>query len=106
MRLATRTAVAGAVDTAVFLAQRPQLFKDARGRAIGTVAFGALWVALAGKTAMEGRPDNGTVALAGVLAAANGALLAVHLRRRIMSPRVFAGAALSATALADVLHRR
>ncbi len=46
------------------------------------------------------------VALAGAVVGANAAMLAVHLRHRINSPRVFAGAALSAAALADVLRRR
>jgi hypothetical protein len=104
--LATRAAVAGAVDTAVFLAQRPQLFREARGRALGSAAFGCLWLTLAARTALEDTPRNVTVGLAAAVAAGNAAMLAVHLRHRIMSPRVFAGAALSGVALADVLRRR
>jgi hypothetical protein len=104
--LATRAAVAGTLDIAVFLAQKPQLFREAPGRAVGSAAFGALWLTLAVRTALEETPDNATVAFAGALAAGNAAMLAVHLRHRIMSPRVFAGAALSAVALADVLRRR
>ncbi len=104
--LATRAAVAGTLDIAIFLAQRPQLFKEAPGRAVGSAAFGALWLTLATRTALEETPTTPTVAIAGAVAAGNAAMLAVHLRHRIVSPRVFAGAALSAVALADVLRRR
>lgn len=107
MQLTTRVAIAGAADTAVFLVQRPELFSSARGRALGSVAFGGLWVALAAKSAVDGEhSDNSTLGLASALAAANAAMLAVHLRHHIANPRVFAGAALSAVALADVLRRR
>jgi hypothetical protein len=107
MQVTTRVALAGAADTAVFLAQRPQLFRDARGRALGTVAFGGLWLALAASSFVQRpRPGTATLALAGTVAAGNAAMLAVHLRHRIISPRVFAGATLSAVALADVLRRR
>jgi hypothetical protein len=107
MQLTTRVALAGAADTFVFLAQRPQMFRDARGRALGSAAFGGLWLALAASSmAQRPRPGSTTVALAGAVAAGNAGMLAVHLRRRVASPRVFAGAALSAVALADVLRRR
>ncbi|MGH7721623.1 MAG: hypothetical protein ACRENL_02155 [Candidatus Dormibacteria bacterium] len=104
--VASGAALAGTVDTAVFLAQRPGLFRKAPGRAVGSAAFGALWLTLATRTALERTPATPTLALAAVVAAGNAAMLAVHLRHRIMSPRVFAGAALSAVALADVLRRR
>jgi hypothetical protein len=107
MQLTIPVALAGAADTAVFLVQRPQLFRDARGRALGSAAFAAVWLALAGSSAAQRpRPGTATVALAGTVAAGNAAMLAIHLRHRIASPRVFAGAALSAVALADVLRRR
>jgi uncharacterized lipoprotein YbaY len=107
MQLTTGVALAGAADTAVFLAQRPQMFRDARGRALGSSAFAALWLALAASSfAQRPRPGTATVALAGAVASGNAVMLAVHLRHRIASPRVFAGAALSAVALADVLRRR
>jgi hypothetical protein len=107
MQLTTPVALAGAADTAVFLVQRPQLFRDARGRALGSAAFAGLWLALATTSAVQRpRPSTATVALAGAVAAGNAAMLAVHLRHRIASPRVFAGAALSAVALTDVLRRR
>ena len=104
--LASRAAAAGTVDIVSFLARRPELFREARGRAIGSAAFGALWLALAAKSAFEETPDNATLALAAAVAAGNAAMVAVHVRHRIMSPRVFAGAALSAVALADVVRRR
>jgi hypothetical protein len=107
MQLTTSAAIAGAADTAAFLAQRRQLFRDAPGRAYGSAAFGALWVALAAASIAErSRASTATVALAGAVAAGNAATLAVHLRHRIASPRVFAGAALSAVALADAIRRR
>ncbi|HEX6539079.1 MAG TPA: hypothetical protein VF155_07865 [Candidatus Dormibacteraeota bacterium] len=40
------------------------------------------------------------MALSQVLLAGNGAMLAVHLRNKISSPRVFLGAGLSAAATA------
>jgi hypothetical protein len=107
MQLTTRVALAGAADTAVFLAQRPQMFREARGRAFGTAAFGGLWLALAASSlAQRPRPGRATLVLAEAVAAGNAVMLAVHLRHRVASPRVFAGAALSAVALADVLRRR
>lgn len=105
--LTTTAALSGATDTIVFLAQRPRLFRDAPGRALGSAAFAGAWLALAAASAIERpRPGATTVVLAGTVAAGNAAMLAIHLRHRIASPRVFAGAALSAVALADVLRRR
>lgn len=103
---ATAAAVGGTVDTAAFLAQNPSLFRSAPGRAYGSAGFAVLWATLAARSAMEGdhaRPQ--TAAIAGALVAANGAMLAVHLRHHITSPRVFAGAALSVVALGDTLRR-
>ena len=105
--LTTTAALAGASDTVVFIAQRPALFREAPGRAFGSAAFAGAWLALAAASAIERpRPGPATVALAGTVAAGNAAMLAIHLRHRVWSPRVFAGAALSAVALADVLRRR
>jgi hypothetical protein len=107
MQLTSRVALAGAADTAVLLAQRPQMFRDNRGRAMGSAAFGAVWLALALSSALQRpRPGTATVALASTVAAGNAAMLAIHLRHKVANPRVFAGAALSAVALADVLRRR
>jgi hypothetical protein len=107
VQITTPAALAGAADTAAFLAQRPQLFSEKRGRALGSVAFGGLWLALAVSSAVQRpRPGTATIALAGAVAAANAAMLAVHLRHRVASARVLADAGLSAAALADVLRRR
>ncbi len=107
MQLTTRAALAGAGDTALFLAQRGEMFRNARGRAFGSAAFGGLWLALAASSAAErGKPSNVTLGLAAAVVAANAAMLGVHLRHRIVGLRVFGGAALSAVALADVLRRR
>lgn len=106
MAVATAAALAGAADAGTFLASRRRLFREAPQRAWGTVAFSTLWLALAQRSAREAQSSAATVAIAGTLAAGNAAMLAVHLRHRIASPRVFAGAALSGVALADVLRRR
>lgn len=107
MQFTAPAALAGAADTFVFLAQRPRLFRESRGRALGSAGFGALWIGLAATSLAErDRPGAATVGLASTVAVANAAMLAVHLRHRIASPRVFAGAALSAVALADALRRR
>ena len=107
MQLTSRVALAGAADTAVFLAQRPQMFRDNRGRAIGSAAFGSLWLALAVSSAVQRpRPGTATTALAGAVAAGNAAMLAVHLRHKVANPRVFAGAALSAVSSPSSSARR
>lgn len=107
VNLAAPAALAGTADTAIFLAQRPELFAQAPGRAAGSVAFAALWTALTVSAATDGmRSSTRTTVLAAVVMAGNAAMLAVHLRANIATPRVFAGAALSAIALADVLRRR
>jgi hypothetical protein len=106
--LAFPAAVAGTVDAALFLLHRPALFRSAPGRAFGSVAFLALWMTLAARTAYEGndRPASPTLALSGAAFTGNLAMLAVHLRHRVAGPRVFVGAALSGVALADCLRRR
>ena len=104
--LATAAAVGGTVDPAAFLAQNPALFRTAPGRAYGSVGFALLWATLATRSIAEGDHASGwTVGFAAALVAANGAMLAVHLRHNITSPRVFAGAALSVVALGDTLRR-
>src|SRR5450631_4115669 len=82
MQLTSRVALAGAADTAVFLARRPEMFRDNRGRAVGSAAFGSLWLALAvSSAAQRPRPGTATTALAGAVAAGNAAMLAIHLRQ-------------------------
>ena len=93
-------ALAGAADTAYFLVRRPRLFREAPGRAAGSVVFLTGWLGLAAAAARGDRGRGVTTTLAGALLAGNAAMLAVHLRHRIANPRVFAGTALSAVALA------
>ena len=94
--------VAGAADTAVFLARRPRLFREAPGRAAGSSLFLGGWLAYsacAGRDAMRGRGGTDTGLIALTLLGANVAMLGVHLRHRIATPRVFLAAALNAVAL-------
>ena len=107
-------ALAGAADTGQFLVARRHLFRENRRRAGGTLAGVALWSALALSAARERRVrrrwlrrqragGRRTLALAGAVGAANGALLAIHLRSRPIGPRVFVGPALATVALASAL---
>lgn len=96
-------AIGGAADTAVFLATRPGLFLKSPARAGGSVGFLAAWVALAvsaARDAHSGRKSVATVAISQVLLAGNAAMLAVHLKNNVASPRVFLGAGLSVAAAA------
>jgi hypothetical protein len=106
--LAFPAAVAGGVDTAWFLLRRPSLFAAARGRALGSVAFLAVWATLAARSLDEGAGPaaRSTTALATAAFAGNVAMLAVHLRHRVAGPRVFLGTALSGAVFADCLRRR
>ncbi|MFI5313833.1 MAG: hypothetical protein ACHQ06_06725 [Candidatus Dormibacteria bacterium] len=104
--LACPAAVAGTADTALFLLRRPGLFRSAPGRAVGSVAFLGVWMALATRTAHESdKPTSSTLALSGAAFAGNLATLAVHLRHRVAGPRVFLGTALSCVAFADCVRR-
>ncbi|MFN2583064.1 MAG: hypothetical protein ABR498_10030 [Candidatus Dormibacteria bacterium] len=98
--LALAASLGGAADTALFLARRPQLFRQAPGRALGSVGFLAGWAALATGAARTSTGGGTLRALAGVVLAGNAAMLGVHLRHRVAGPRVFVGTALAAVALA------
>jgi len=107
LNLTLPAAVGGTADTVLFLVRRPALFREARGRALGSVGFALLWGALAMRAAMEPkrvRPE--TVGMAAALLGGNLAMLGVHLRHRIAGPRVFLGTGLAAVAFADTLRRR
>ena len=106
MALARPAALAGAADTAAFLAARPQLFRENPGRALGSVAILGLWLGNVRTASVGGRPGRAATALAATLAAANLGLLAAHLRARIATPRVFSGAVLSGIVLTETLRRR
>lgn len=105
--MTTLAAAAGAVDTALFMARRPGLFRTRPGRALTNLALLGAWTTLAVRSACgQGRGDAATRGLAASLCAANTAMLAVHLAHRIAKPRVFAGPAFSGFALAGLLRER
>lgn len=99
-------ATVGAADTAVFLARRPGMVRASPGRAAGSAAALALWLALARTAARDPRAGGHATALAATLLAGNAVVLGVHLRHRIAGPRVFVGVAASAAALAGALRGR
>lgn len=100
-------ALLGAADTAAFLARRRRLLEENPRRAAEIAASLGLWLGLAASAAREGeRCAAPTLALAGVVAAGNLALLGVHLRRGIAGPRVWLGAGLALAALGASLRRR
>jgi len=103
-RLTQVAALAGAVDTAAFLASRRQLFSDAPQRAYGSLAVLGLWVGIAAAARREAR--GLCVGLAAVNAAGQAAMLGVHLRHGIAGPRVWTGAALGGVALGGALASR
>ncbi len=105
MNVAVPAALAGAADTAAFLATRFETLRRQRGRMVGSMAMLWLWLAAAGM-AVRNRSDGRATGVAAGLALANAALLAAHLRARVASPRVIAGAALSGVVLADLMRRR
>jgi hypothetical protein len=107
VNLTYAAAVAGAADTSVFLARRRQLFRDAPGRAGGSVGFLALWLALAASARCdEGRSRRLTLTLAGINGAGQLAMLGVHLRHGIAGPRVWLGAALGGIAVGAAVAYR
>ena len=92
-------AVGGTADTAEFLLGRRHLFRENIGRASGTAAGLGLWSALALSAAIDRSTGRRTLGLAASVALANASLLAIHLRSRLVTPRVFLGPALAAVAL-------
>ncbi|GAC1338325.1 MAG: hypothetical protein NVSMB29_03970 [Candidatus Dormibacteria bacterium] len=97
----------GAVDTGAFLVRRPQLFREAPSRAWGSAAFLGAWLALAASASRDSdRASKATLSLAGVLGVGNAAMLAAHVRARVITPRVFVGAGLSGMALTGALLHR
>jgi hypothetical protein len=96
-------AIAGAVDTAVFLGRRRHLFTKAPGRAAGSVLGLMLWTGLATSAAAERHVGRRTLALASIVAAANAGLLVAHLRAGVIRPRALVGTTLAAVALATAV---
>jgi CHASE2 domain-containing sensor protein len=97
--------VGGTIDVAEFLATRSAMFTDAPGRAAGTVVGLALWLALLGvATARYARGErsgarSATLGLAGLVAAGNVGLTAIHLKVGVGGWRPFVGAVLGIFAL-------
>jgi hypothetical protein len=104
--------IAGTVDVAEFLATRSAMFTDAPGRAAGTVVGLALWVALLGVATTRytrgERPGTSpaTIGLAGLVAAGNVGLTAIHLKVGVGGLRPFVGGVLGILALILALASR
>jgi hypothetical protein len=104
--------LAGAADVAEFLATRPTMFTDAPGRAAGSAVGLVLWLgllAVATLRYMRGeRPGSRavTMGLAGLVAAGNVGLTAIHLKAGIGGLRPAVGGVLGVLALALALTSR
>lgn len=94
----TAVAVAGAADNIVFVVQRRALLRSKPGRVMGGVVGVGLWSGLAVASARSGPHSTPARSLAGAAVLLNGAVLALHLRARIVSPRVLAAGALAGAA--------
>jgi hypothetical protein len=102
--LTQAAALAGAADTASFLATRRHLFRTAPQRAAGSVAVLGLWLGIA--AASRRKAGRATLALASLNAAGQLAMLGVHLKHHIAGPRVWIGAALGGAALGGAIASR
>ncbi len=97
--------LAGTADVAEFLVTRAAMFREAPGRAAGSVLGLTLWVALLGvATARHLRGERRgsralTLGLAGLLAAGNVGLTAIHVKAGIGGLRSAVGGVLGVLAL-------
>lgn len=95
----------GAADVAEFLISRASMFADAPGRAVGSTVGLALWLGLLGAATMRyaraERPGlrAATVGLAGLVAAGNLGVTAIHMRAGIGGWRPAVGGVLGVLAL-------
>jgi hypothetical protein len=97
--------LAGTADVAEFLATRSTMFTDAPGRAAGSVVGLVAWAALLGMAAL--RYTRGerrgwratTIGLAGLVAAGNVGLAAVHAKAGVGGLRPIVGGVLGVIAL-------
>jgi len=98
--------LAGSADVAEFLATRSVMFTDAPGRAAGSVIGLLAWVALLGVATLRyaGGERRGaraaTLGLAGLVAAGNVGLTAIHAKAGVGGLRPIVGAVLGVLALA------
>jgi hypothetical protein len=104
--------LAGTADVAEFLATRTAMFSDAPSRAAGSVIGLALWVALLGVATtryMRGEQRgarSATLGLAGLVAAGNIGLTAIHLKAGVGGLRPVLGGVLGILALILALASR
>jgi hypothetical protein len=97
--------LAGAVDVAQFLMTRTAMFAEAPSRAAGSVVGLAFWLGLLGvasvRYARGDRPGSraATIGLAGLVAAGNVGLSAIHLKAGIGGLRPAVGGVLGVLAL-------
>jgi hypothetical protein len=108
----TVAALAGAADTAIFIATNPQTALKTGGRAGGSVAGLAVWVLLLAVSSRRWRgPDGRRLAAIGLLLAALAALdgvglAAIHLAAGVGGLRTVIGAAAGVVALSLALKAR
>ena len=101
--------LAGSADVAEFLATRSVMFTDAPGRAAGSVIGLLAWVALLGLATLRyARGERrgmraATIGLAGLVAAGNVGLTAIHVKAGVVGLRPIVGGALGVFALALAL---
>jgi hypothetical protein len=104
--------LAGAADVAEFLVTRSAMFTDAPGRAAGSAVGLAFWLGLLAVATLRyvrgERPGSRavTVGLAGLVAAGNVGLTAIHLKAGVGGLRPIVGAVLGVFALALALISR
>ena len=97
--------LAGTADVAEFLATRSTMFTDAPGRAAGSVVGLVAWAALlAMATLRYARGERRgwratTIGLAGLVAAGNVGLTAIHLKAGVGGVRPIVGGVLGVLAL-------
>ena len=98
--------LAGTADVAEFLATRSAMFTDAPGRAAGSVLGLVAWAALLGVATLRyARGERrgaraATLGLAGLVAAGNVGLTAIHLKAGVEGLRPIVGGVLGVLALA------
>ena len=97
--------LAGTADVAQFLATRGSMFTDAPGRAAGSVAGLVAWAALVGVATLRYSQGErrgaraATLGLAGLVAAGNVGLAAIHLKAGVGGLRPIVGGVLGVLAL-------
>ena len=97
--------LAGTIDVAEFLATRGAMFTDAPGRAAGSVLGLVAWAALLGVVTLRyARGERrgaraATLGLAGLVAAGNVGLTAIHLKAGVGGVRPMVGGVLGILAL-------